>query len=161
MMIKKIRYLSLCALLLIVSCSKEETSPGKPFYSPLALTELMNWVLDPAADGVWGAVGWISTSKGEKVIAPRTEEEWDTLRNHAATLMEASNLLMLDNYAKDNKEWMYYANNLSKKAQITLQAIQKRDLDEIFITSSDIDTACEDCHKKYAKFEEKAASSNK
>jgi len=160
-MMKNLRYFSLCLLLLIVSCSKEETSPIKPIHSPLTLSEFMNWVLDPAADGVWAAVGWISTSKGEKVIAPQTEEEWGTLRNHAATLMEASNLLMLDNYAKDNKEWMFYVNNLSKKAQITLQAIQKRDLDEIFITSSDIYTACEDCHKKYAKFEEKATTPNK
>ena len=106
-------------------------------------------------------MGWISTSKGEKIIAPHTEAEWDALRNSAATLMEASNLLMLDGRAMDSQGWMQSARRLSKAAEVTLAAVQARDTAAIFSAGSEIDNACEACHIKYAKFNEKGILNTK
>ncbi len=151
----------LILIVCLTGCSKTEPIVQPPYNSPLTLSQLMNWVLDPAADGIWDAVGWVSTAKGELAIAPKNEAQWDDLRNHAATLMEASNLLMLDKYAKDKNDWMLYANRLSKSAEATLEAINKRDIDAIFLTGSEIDTACEACHIKYGNFTEKSIAQNK
>jgi hypothetical protein len=152
---KKKIFVSLFPLFILVGCEKFDPPPP-PFNASLTLPQLMNWVLDPAADGIWDAVGWISTSKGERVIAPHTEAEWDALRNSAATLMEASNLLMLEGRAKDHGQWMIYSRRLSKAAEKTLEAIQAKDTQAIFAAGSEIDSACEACHIQYAKFDQKA-----
>ena len=79
-----LRSLLLACTVFLASCTTTYERP--PFNSPLTTLELMEWVLDPAADGVWGAVGWISNSEGDKEFYPKTQEEWDVVRNSAATL---------------------------------------------------------------------------
>jgi len=116
----------------------------------------MEWVLDPAADGVWGAVGWISNSEGDKEFFPKTQEEWDVVRNSAATLMEAANLLMLENRAVDKKNWMQAARRLSKNAEIALAAAKAKDVKLIFDIGAEIYNACSSCHYQYANFDKKA-----
>jgi hypothetical protein len=145
----------------LIGCGKSEPPPSPPFNTVLTLPQLMNWVLDPAADGIWNAISWVSTTKGEKVIAPHTEAEWEALRNSAATLMEASNLLMLEGRAKDNQQWMISSRNLSKAAEKTLLAVQAKDVDAIFAVGAEIENACESCHIQYAKFDEKASKNTK
>lgn len=144
-------------LVLLVGCEKVEPPPPPPFNTTLTLPQLMDWVLDPAADGIWDSVGWVSTSKGEKAITPHTDAEWESVRNSAATLMEASNLLMLSGRAKDNGEWMAHSKRLGKAAQKALLAAQAKDVNGVFIAGSEIDAACEACHIQYAKFEEKSS----
>ena len=154
---KKKTFILFFSLLALLGCEKSEPPPKPPFNASLTLPQLMDWVLDPAADGIWDAVAWISTTKGEKVIAPHTEAQWDALRNSAATLMEASNLLMLEGRAKDNGPWMTYSRRLSKAAEKTLNAIATKDTQAIFDAGSEIDNACEACHIQYAKFDQKAS----
>jgi len=112
----------------------------------------MQWVIDPAADRIWDSVAWYSTLKGERMVAPSTQEQWDDLRNSAATLMEASNLLMIDQRAKDNGPWMQYSRDLGSTAQKTLLAVQAKDVQAVFDNGTLIDAACEGCHLKYAYF---------
>jgi hypothetical protein len=115
----------------------------------------MQWVIDPAADRVWDSVAWYSTTKGEKMVAPQTETEWDDLRNATATLMEASNLLMMDKRAQDNLEWNDYARALGFAAQKTLAAVTAKDPQSVFDNGTQIDSACEACHLKFAYFNKK------
>jgi len=122
MKIKRVIAVIFCICL--VSCGY--TPIRAPFNTPLTTAELMNWVLDPAADGIWESVGWISDSKGEREIAPSTQEQWDKVRNSAATLMEAANLLMLSPRARDQADWMQAASNLSKTAGLALDAAKTR-----------------------------------
>lgn len=140
----------------LTSCTKGQPKPqSQPFVSYLSLAQLMQWVIDPAADRVWDSVAWYSTLKGEKVVAPHTEAEWEDLRNATATLMEASNLLMMDKRAQDNAEWNVRALALGAAAQKTLAAVEAKDLQSIFDTGTQIDSACEACHLKYAYFNKK------
>ncbi len=143
----------ICSVLL-ASCVSTPAKP--PFNTPLTTIELMNWVLDPAADGIWESVGWISDSNGDREIAPSTQEQWDKVRNSAATLMEAANLLMLEPRARDNKGWMQAANRLSKTAELALDAAKAKDVQRVFDTGSEIDNACEGCHIQYAYPAQKA-----
>ena len=144
-----LRSLLLACTIFLASCTTTYERP--PFNSPLTTHELMEWVLDPAADGVWGAVGWISNSEGDKEFFPKTQEEWDVVRNSAATLMEAANLLMLDNRAVDKKNWMQAARRLSKNAEIALAAAKAKDVKLVFDIGAEIYNACSSCHYKKAQ----------
>lgn len=149
-----LRSLLLACSIFLASCTTTYERP--PLNSPLTTLELMEWVLDPAADGVWGAVGWISNSEGDKEFFPKTQEEWDVVRNSAATLMEAANLLMLDNRAVDKKNWMQAALRLSKNAEIALAAAKAKDVKLVFDIGAEIYNACSSCHYQYANFDKKA-----
>lgn len=137
---------------LLTSCTQKEVPP---YVSYLSVSELMQWVIDPAADRIWDSVAWYSTLKGERAVAPHTQEEWDDLRNSAATLMEASNLLMIDQRARDNGPWMNYSRELGSTAKKTLLAVQAKDVQAVFDNGTLIDAACEACHLKYANFNSK------
>jgi mono/diheme cytochrome c family protein len=151
---KTLRSLALACAVVLAGCTATNERP--PFNSPLTILELMEWVLDPAADGIWGAVGWISNAEGEREFYPKTQEEWDVVRNSAATLMEAANLLMLDHRALDRKNWMQAARRLSKNAEIALAAAKAKDVQLIFDIGAEIYNACSSCHRQYADFDKKA-----
>jgi hypothetical protein len=56
----------------------------------------MQGIIDPSADGIWNAVETIETGAGSEIHQPRTPEEWLAVRHAALTLVESSNLLMLE-----------------------------------------------------------------
>ena len=147
-------FLVCCCALLLASCTAPSSRP--PFNTPLTIHELMEWVIDPAADGVWESVAWISNSEGDKEIFPKTQAEWDVVRNSAATLMEAANLLMLETRAVDQNNWMQAARRLSKNAEIALAAAKAKDVQLIFDIGAEIYNACSSCHRQYADFYKKA-----
>ena|SRR5881227_2063641 len=88
------------------ACNKTQPPPFKPVAD---VKELMNDILDPAADDVWGASGWIETKDGVVQRGPQNNEEWTAVRNRAMTVAEAGNLLMIVPRAKDGGQWMTFA----------------------------------------------------
>jgi hypothetical protein len=140
-----------CALFLF-GCGP---TPPKPNTS-LTLKQLMEWVIDPNADVIWDSVKSISTVKGTTEIYPRTDAEWDAVRNSAATLVEVGNSLMLEGRAKDNKQWMKFAQQLSQTSELALKAAQDKNKDALFDAGGNIYNACRGCHDKYAEFDKQS-----
>lgn len=159
------RIVTVLFVLMLMSCdqhldpkysSKESSTKQVANSSPdtfvdyLSVAELMNWVIDPAADAVWDSVSWISTLEGDKAIAPKNQKEWEALRSRVATLMEASNLLLTQGRAGDKPNWKNYAQALGASAKKTLAAVQAKDVQAVFDSGTEIEAACETCHLKYA-----------
>jgi len=158
------RYIIPLALVTVVSlqagCNKQ---PGPPpaaqakataFDTSIDTKQLMRWVIDPTSKVVFGAVASIVTDKGEEQIQPRTDEEWNTVRNNAATVLEAGNLLMLEGRAQpesvqDLQDWNAKAHAMSVAARAAIEATEAKDPDALFMASGDIYQACTDCHSKY------------
>jgi hypothetical protein len=109
----------------------------------------MNWILDPNADVVWGAVGTIVTSEGEQEFAPTTDEQWTTVRNSAATVVESGNLLMMNGRARDQDDWIRKTQDMMSAAKQVLQAAEAKDADTLFTAGSDMYLACSACHAQY------------
>jgi hypothetical protein len=126
--------------------------PAPPFTTTLAVKQVMEWVIDPAADVIWDSVKSVITEKGTKEIAPHTDAEWDAVRNAAATLMEAGNVLMVEGRARDQKEWMTSARRLSDAASLALKAAQAKNTEALFTEGGKIYEACRSCHLKYAQY---------
>jgi hypothetical protein len=145
-------WLPLC-LITLLGCSPPQTvSPASSGLAPvLELKQMMEWVIDPAADVIWDSVKTITTEAGTKDIAPQNDEQWAAVRNAAATLMEASNLLMVPGRARDNGAWAALARGLRKTAGGALKAAEAKNTDALFAAGGDLYTVCRGCHDEYAK----------
>ena len=144
--------LILCTTILL-GCS-QKTAPSGP---TLALNQFMEWVVDPNADVIWDSVKSITDINGTREIFPKTDAEWETVRNSAATLVEAGNLLIAKGKTKDDKQWAEHATRLSQTAMVVLKATQDRNKDALFDAGGELYNACKSCHDKYADFEKGAS----
>jgi hypothetical protein len=116
----------------------------------LNLKQVMEWVLDPAADVIWDSVKTIYTEAGTKEVKPETDDQWEAVRNAAATLTETANTLMIDGRARDNNEWMAKAGSLVASADKALKAAEAKDVEALFAAGGDVYVSCRACHAQYA-----------
>ena len=85
--------LSVSVLLVAAGCSSQSRSPE--FRPTSTVKDIMDSVVDPAADALWDSVEVVATLEGTEHKAPKTDDDWKVLRQHAIALVEASNLLLI------------------------------------------------------------------
>src|SRR5215470_1992379 len=61
----------------------------------VSIKEIMESIIDPSADVLWGAVGTIMDKEGVQELIPKTPEEWLDVRRAAVRIIEGGNLLMM------------------------------------------------------------------
>jgi hypothetical protein len=138
--------------------------------------EIMQSVVAPSADGLWGAVGTISNARGTVNLEPKTDAEWAAVRRHAVTLVEATNLLLIpgrhvatadavtlkadeadpgaelspaeiEKLVRANwPAWTAMAHALHDSAMTVLKVVDRKDAAGLETTGSDLDGVCETCH---------------
>ena len=96
---------SLCALgvslVLTGTAAAQQAAPRRPVPRPPAIKpvatvqDLMLAMVDPSADFIFGAVATTISIRGTETKAPQNDNEWAVVRNHALSLVEAANLLMV------------------------------------------------------------------
>lgn len=149
--------------------SADDTSQESPFEITATLRELMDSIVDPAADGLWDSVAVTTTRKGVEEKQPKTDEEWAAVRRQAVSLMESMNLVVMkgrhaappgtpaalgeltpdeiDQHIDANRSALVgFAKALRASAQKALTAIDKKDARGLLEAGSAIDEACEACH---------------
>jgi len=134
---------------LVSGCGDRPPAAGAPFMPVADIRLLMNAVLDPAADVIWGSVGTIVTAEKTEELEPRTDEEWTAVRNAAVVVTEAGNLLMLEGRAKDSADWMTFARAQVEIGARAVKAAEARDKAGIFQVGADIYNVCSGCHQQY------------
>ena len=133
---------------LMVACGAPPPPPAP--YRPVAdVTQLMQWILDPAADVVWGSVGTIIDKDGIHEFFPKTDEEWAAVHNAAAVVAESSNLLMMPSRAKDDTDWMEFSQGLADAALLAMKAADAKDKEALFDAGGRIYAVCAACHQQY------------
>lgn len=136
---------------LLYGCGGQQPSPFKPVAD---VKQLMNDVIDPAADAIWEASGTITTAAGSYERGPKTEEEWTAVRNNAMVLAESGNLLMMVpriivGASQDGGEWMTLSRALVEKGEASLRAVEAKDAKQIFDVGGEVYQTCLNCHKQY------------
>jgi hypothetical protein len=149
----------LASCVLHAGCSDRSSPPAAApvaagFDTSIDTRQLMSWVIDPSSKVVFGAVATIVTEQGEENVQPRTDEEWNTIRNNAAMLLESGNLLLLEARARnsqiqDLQDWNAKARAMSAAARTAIEATDVKDPEALFNASGDIYQTCTDCHAKY------------
>ena len=134
----------------------------------------MDSIVDPNADGIWDSMETVATLDGTTVKAPQTDDDWKGIRRHAVAVIEATNLLLMpgrhianpgqkaederidlkpeeieDLIQKDPAAWVTLVHGLYDAGMKNRDAADARDLKKLFEAGDALDTACENCHKKY------------
>ena len=161
----------IASALAVAACSPsgQASQADKPFTVTTSIKELMESMIDPSADALWEAVAVISTREGVENRHPRTDEEWKALRSHAITLLETTNLLVMEGrraapigtravdgelspeeidrrISTSRAAFIQYAQALRAPTLKALAAIDRRDADELLAIGGEIDAVCEACH---------------
>jgi hypothetical protein len=167
--------------LFLGSCASQQSQQTQqsaaqvPEYTTTAtIKDIMDSIVDPGADAIWGAVETVVSAKGVEEKQPRTDEEWKEVRRKAIMLLEASNLLQMPGrhvakagekaddpkvelapeqieamINKDRASWVKFAQGLHEATMLSFKAIEAKNAEELLNTGDRIDTACENCHKQY------------
>lgn len=134
--------------------SQKAVTGAASFDTSIDTRQLMNWMIDPSSKVVFGAVATIITEQGEENVQPRSDEEWNHVRNNAVMVLEAGNLLMLEgrdrpSSVQDVADWNAKARAMSAAARTAIEATDVKDPEALFSASGDIYQTCTDCHEKY------------
>lgn len=81
--------------------------------------------------------------------APKSDNDWVVLRNHALTLAESGNLLMIGTRARDRSDWMKMARAQRDAAETAVKAADTRNADALSQAGERIYQTCEQCHARY------------
>src|SRR6267378_2652038 len=134
------------AAALFFGCSEPKAT--LPPYKPVAdIKQMMDMLVDPAADVEFGASGWVTTSNGSEERRPKNNDEWTVVQNNAMLLAESGNLLMMPPRAQDGGEWMKAAQSLTDKGQELLEAAQAKDVERMFSVGGELYDTCLHCHQ--------------
>ena len=159
------------------------TAKGVPIGT---VKELMKGIVDPNSAALWDAVGTEEGPKGTVEKAPKTDEDWAKLEYNALVLAEVADLLKTpgrrmsrpeeagsksqpdapeltptqieEKVAKDPAAWASKADAFQATAVKAMAAARAHDKDAILEVGSEIDSACESCHKVYWYPDEKIPS---
>ena len=132
---------------LLQACAPAE-SPAAEYHPVVDSKQFMNWILDPNADVIWGSAGTITTFDGVQELAPTTQEGWDAVRNAAATLAEAGNLLKIPGHSR-GADWNEIAGGLTRTSVLLIEAAEQKDDQQVFDYGGQLYNVCVSCHQLY------------
>ncbi len=77
-----------------LALAQQEAAKGDPQVRS-SIKDVMESIIDPSADVLWGAAGAIVDKQGIQDLSPKTPEEWLNVRHAAVRIIEGANLLMM------------------------------------------------------------------
>jgi cytochrome c556 len=149
-----------------------QARPATAGYRPSAtVKEIMDYIVIPSSEALFNAVGSTTGPNGVEDKAPKTDADWEAVRQRALLLAEAGNLLMVPGrhvaspkdksknpgselepaqmdalVAKNPALFAQKAAGIRAAALIALKAIDAKDVEGLSNAGGDIDEACESCH---------------
>jgi len=165
-------------VVVMAGCSSSKPAPAAEtepaFRTTATVKDIMDAVIDPNADVLWESVSTTINKEGTTEKMPRSDEDWQAVRRSAMTIVEATNLLVMDGRAiapaghkseypgielepeemqklvdADRARWVKYAHGLHDKAMLALKAIDAKSVQGLMDAGEGLDEACENCHKHY------------
>jgi len=163
---------------ILIAPAPVTTSAGDPvenFDIRYSVNTLMNEIVQPNVLKLWQAVRYIATVEGVvEDVAPQTDEDWETLRASAITLVEAGNALLIPGRSindavqdadypdymyrseeiealieSDPEIWRSYIQQMQFFTQATLETIENKDVLGLIETGAAINNSCQGCHAEF------------
>jgi hypothetical protein len=140
-----------------------------------SVRDLMQSIIDPSADVLWGAVGTIvDKEQGIVELSPKTPEEWLDVRHAAVRIVEGGNLLMMPGrdaapagaksetpgvelepvqitalIKKNRKGFDGFAKALQVLGLEALRASEAKNADLLMDVGARMENVCESCHQTF------------
>src|SRR6202008_482280 len=120
--------------------------------------DLMNYMMMPAASGVWNAVATSTDQTGVHESRPQSDDDWNKVIAAATELAETTNLLMVAGRKRCVggaipeaflTDWRRKAREVGEAANIALIVAKKHDADALAEAGERIDVSCDQCHERY------------
>jgi hypothetical protein len=149
--------LFLSGLAFVIAGARLARQAPKATSADVALTpvatvkQIMNGIVGPAADRVFGSVRYTLSISGTDVKVPRTDAEWEAVGNDAAALVESGNLLLMKGRSVDNGEWLRMSQAMIDAGRIVLRAAQARSPDQVLEAGEALNVSCDTCHQRYQR----------
>jgi cytochrome c556 len=124
--------------LLLVFLAIAATAQAPSFQPVGSMSQLMIYVLYPTSDALF----YIERNP------PKTDVEWNAVRNQALTLAEAGNLLMMPSRQREG-DWNKDAKLLVDVGTKAFKAAMAKDMDGIVALNQELNDACVVCHVQY------------
>lgn len=158
---KQSKFVLATLLFALVGCGPSEQAPSNTEQtgsSPFKLTgdvkHIMQWVLDPAVDGIWDSSGSIITAAGTRQLEPTTDEGWQVVEHSAAVVAASGNLLMMPGRAVDEEGWKKISLGLVEAGLQAQAAAKAQDAEALFEAGAQIYRVCKACHSVYVQGDE-------
>ena len=148
-----------------------------------SIKDLMQSIIDPSADVLWGAAGTVIDKQGTQEMFPKTPEEWLDVRRAAVRMIEAANLLMMPGreaapagaksetpgvelepaeitvlIKKKRKSFDAFAKALQVLGLEALRASEAKNVPLLEDIGGRIEDVCESCHQTFWYPQDKQAS---
>ena len=147
--------------LLAFGCTPRNPPASESSLPPVDVHDAMIWVLDPAADVIWGAAGFVLTEAGTQDLAPTTDAGWDAVQHSAAVLAASGQLLLLPSALpaepSEQAAWVEFTAGMTRIAGEAIKAVEARDAEALFDIGGHLYNVCLACHQVYARPDASAA----
>jgi hypothetical protein len=169
----------LCTPILYLPILGLAESPSRAIQIPdkqvlSTVKDIMESIIDPSADVIWGAVGTVVDKEGIHEAFPKTPEEWLEVRHAAIRIIEGGNLLIMPGREaapagaiseapgvelepaqitplinQNRKSFDAFAGALQALGVEALRASTARDTDLLLDIGARMETVCEGCHQTF------------
>ena len=129
-----------------ITCSRGAVRGQSPVTTFATTAEIMDGIVIPYSQAIFDAVAY---ENGTLIRAPRNDDEWHRLYVQALAVAEAGNLLMIDGRAKDQREWVALAHEMSLKAAAVAKGASVKNVDRVLDAGGELYETCTACHAKY------------
>jgi len=158
-----------------------KAASDRPVYS--TVKDLMESIIDPSADTLWGAAGTVIDKQGVQDLSPKTQEGWLDVRRAAVRIIEGANLLMMPGreaapvgakseapgvelepaeiaalIKKKRKSFDAFARALQVLGLEALRASEAKNVPLLEDIGGRMEDVCESCHQTFWYPQEKQAS---
>ena len=149
------------AALLLVGCGSGSQPPAQPAQTaqpvvtstpppsgpPVSINAEMVSIVDHAGHALWEV-----EREGK---APKTQEDWELVAEHAIQITAAGTLITLpgtgpnDLTLTQQADWKKWARAMSDAGLAAFKASENKDLKALVAANSQLVESCEGCHKQY------------
>ena len=144
MFVRRVLVLALAAS--TVACGRGAGLEGEGQTAFASTSEIMDGIVIPYSQAIFDAVAY---ENGQLTRAPRNDDEWHRLYVQALAVAEAGNLLMIDGRAKDQREWIALAHEMSLKAAAVAKGASLKNVDRVLEAGGELYETCTACHARY------------
>jgi hypothetical protein len=115
--------------------------------SPISINAEMVRIVDHAGHQLWNAE--------KPKMAPKTDEDWENIVEHATQIAAAGALIRLEGTGPNDRtfvqqpDWQKFATALSTAGLAALKAAETKNKEALVAANNQMIEACEGCHKQF------------
>jgi hypothetical protein len=152
----------------------QQKTPMRDGQAYTSVKDIMESIVDPSADVIWGAVGTVVDREGIHDASPKTLEDWRDVRRAAVRIIEGGNLLIMPGrdaapagaksdapgvelepaqiaalIKKSRKSFDAFAKSLQAVGLEALQASDAQNAALLLDIGARMESVCESCHTTF------------